>query len=163
MWDILSGTTVLAIDVGGHRVKAAILRDGNQTDLVINRYPSVELNPEIAKSMVPGEERIKGTLQIIKSLYNPRKVTHLAISSTDIVDYRSATILRASSPSYQGTNWSELLCASSLVEDDVFFCLQNDAKCGAWGEYNLMKTPEQANPFCFIASKHISGVCSLMY
>lgn len=136
---------ILSVDIGGHRVKAGLFeeKDAPQLieDIIIERYPSVVNNPSIDKSQVDTNEKINTVINLINNNYAKflSGITHLGISSTDIIDINSGIVLRSTSTTYVGTNWPLIIKKRLNLSPTTKLYIQNDAKCGAWSDYLYLR------------------------
>lgn len=129
---------ILAIDVGGHRVKAGVVSvRGTRAclnEVFVETYPSVRQDAGIYKGLVPGSERVNGALELIRRLWKPT-IRYIAIASTGVVDMTTGIVVRETSPTYEGTCWPSVLAGSGTVDLGVLVLIVNDAWCGAWWEF----------------------------
>ncbi len=131
---------ILGIDVGGHRVKAGLLHVKTRSieDMSIKVYPCVAMDPSIDKCLVDTSERIAYVTEMLDSFYfkHKSKIRGIGLSSTDIIDTGIGQVIRSTSPSYQGVNWPKIIREHTSIPSNTDIYIQNDAKCGAWAEYN---------------------------
>lgn len=136
---------ILSVDIGGHRVKMGLFENKNTLQLaeaiIIEKYPSVANNPSIDKSQVDTNEKIDTVINLINNNYAKfvSDITHLGISSTDIIDTNSGIVLRSTSTTYVGTNWPLIIKKRLNLSPTTKLYIQNDAKCGAWSDYLYLR------------------------
>lgn len=157
----------IAVDVGGHGAKGVVVDEDGRQDgaTIVRQYPSVIRQPGIDKRDVPGKERWETVGEIISALRGQHPdITHIGIATTGTVDQEKGVIIRDQSPTYQGTNWPRTLLDAHVIASSDIICVQNDAKAGAWAEYQAWPrhplAKQRPDPLMFVRITVGSGVGS---